>query len=140
VPVEKICCIEGCEEPRVRSTNTTRCREHYREWRREYYQRPEVKAAHLESQRKYQARPEVKEAKADAARLRKYGITAEEYLIMLERQDEQCATCGGDGPLEVDHCHTEGHVRGLLCGSCNLVLGKVQDNPETLEAMIDYVS
>src|SRR5262245_47961912 len=64
-------------------------------------------------------------------RLRKqFGITAEEYDIALELQDGCCAICrnkvadGRGHRLHVDHDHETGRVRGILCGNCNLGLGK----------------
>ena len=56
-----------------------------------------------------------------------YGITAEEYDAMLESQGNVCAICKKPQPtkrrLSVDHDHETGKVRGLLCTTCNLVLG-----------------
>ncbi len=79
----------------------------------------------------------------------KYGITYSEYLSMLESQDGVCSICGrpekllGKGgctrPLNVDHCHTTGKVRGLLCASCNLALGNLEDSVDYLRAAIKYL-
>lgn len=63
-----------------------------------------------------------------------YGITADEYLHMVAEQDGRCAICGerpagrarGDRWLHVDHCHTTGRVRGLLCFGCNNLLGRIE--------------
>jgi hypothetical protein len=37
-----------------------------------------------------------------------------------------CALCGKRDGLNVDHCHTTGVVRGVLCGSCNLKIGWIE--------------
>ena len=64
---------------------------------------------------------------------RKYGITNEEYNLMLVRQGNGCAICGKVSAdwrrpsLKVDHCHKSGVVRGLLCTRCNLALGFIED-------------
>lgn len=58
---------------------------------------------------------------------RRYGITLEQYELMLEHQGSRCAICGlpheESRPLAVDHCHATGRVRGLLCTGCNVALG-----------------
>ena len=62
-----------------------------------------------------------------AAFKRRYGITEEDRNAMLENQGFRCAICRTEEdpkyPLNVDHCHTTGRVRGLLCKYCNLSLG-----------------
>lgn len=82
--------------------------------------------------------------------VRTYGITADDYARMLEEQGGVCATCknpetatqhttGAVKALAVDHCHTTGKVRGLLCWRCNAVLGKVRDSTELLREMAAYL-
>jgi len=80
---------------------------------------------------------------------KKYGLTYSDYLCMLESQNGVCSICGrpekllGKGgctrPLNVDHCHTTGKVRGLLCASCNLALGNLEDNIAYLQNAISYL-
>jgi hypothetical protein len=41
--------------------------------------------------------------------------------------------------LGIDHDHTTGQVRGLLCDNCNPALGSFKDNIETLQKAIDYL-
>lgn len=68
-----------------------------------------------------------------------YGIKPAEYRAMYEAQGGRCAICRDDSPLAVDHCHTTGEVRGLLCALCNRALGLMRDNPENLSAAISYL-
>jgi hypothetical protein len=76
---------------------------------------------------------------------RNYGITLNDYNQMLTEQKHQCAVCGTTEPggkhgkFMVDHCHKTGKVRGLLCKSCNIALGEVGDNTQTLQSMIEYL-
>lgn len=66
-----------------------------------------------------------------------------EYQAILQKQGGGCAICQGlneDGRrLAVDHNHDTGLIRGLLCGSCNLGLGKLGDDLEGVERAIDYL-
>ena len=77
--------------------------------------------------------------------MKKYGITLDQYQMMLESQKDVCAICKNpetifQGNLAVDHCHATGKVRGLLCSKCNTTLGKVKDSVEILQAAIDYLN
>lgn len=76
--------------------------------------------------------------------LRYYGITIEQYEILLKNQNGGCAICfsptGSNGKrLSVDHNHETGEVRGLLCDDCNTGLGKFKDNPNLLAIAINYL-
>jgi len=73
--------------------------------------------------------------------LKKYGITKDDYLRMVEEQGGVCAICGKPDSirLAVDHCHTTGIVRGLLCSGCNTSLGKFNDDIEVLRKAIEYL-
>ena len=73
-----------------------------------------------------------------------YGITEEQYNIMLERQNHCCAICDRHEDqftkrLAVDHNHATGEIRGLLCAYCNhRVIGRHRDGT-LLRKMADYV-
>lgn len=74
-----------------------------------------------------------------------YGITIEQYEDMLDAQGYACALClkdiddNGGKEFDVDHCHTTGKVRGLLCRDCNRALGLFQDSPTLLERAAQYL-
>jgi hypothetical protein len=77
----------------------------------------------------------------------KYGISIAEYDQMLSNQNGVCAICkeynvdrATHKRMPVDHCHTTGKVRGILCNRCNLILGKAKDNIELLTNAIHYLS
>lgn len=76
-------------------------------------------------------------------RLAKHGLTEETYQALFTEQSGLCAICGGDNAprdlLCVDHCHTNGHVRGLLCHNCNLALGHLKDDPERALKAAEYL-
>ena len=52
---------------------------------------------------------------------------------------EQCEICGAMGTIVFDHDHKTDLFRGWICNRCNLALGLVKDNTETLMAMINYL-
>ncbi len=77
-----------------------------------------------------------------------FGVTLAQYMEMLEAQGGVCASChrperekrfGKLRWLSVDHCHTTGEIRGLLCGNCNRGIGKFKDSPELLRKGADYL-
>lgn len=72
----------------------------------------------------------------------RYGITVEDYNDLLIEQDSKCAICSRTvvGSLDVDHDHSTGEVRGLLCNRCNTGLGNFKDNPESLINAANYLS
>lgn len=74
----------------------------------------------------------------------RYGITLEIYNRIFEEQAGCCAICGKHQiefkrRLAVDHCHSSGHVRGLLCTRCNLGLGCFNDGTKLLSSAINYL-
>lgn len=72
-----------------------------------------------------------------------YGMTTEEIDKLLESQGYVCAICRTDKPegrgFSVDHDHTTGKVRGILCGKCNSMLGLGRDDPNILSAGAEYL-
>jgi hypothetical protein len=64
-------------------------------------------------------------------------------LTMLEAQGSLCLICQGEftaSGFHVDHCHSTGRVRGLLCSNCNRGLGMFQDDPNVLRAALSYLA
>lgn len=79
-------------------------------------------------------------------RFRMYGVSEVEYQALVQEQGGRCAICrnppegrGKGGVLVVDHDHETGAVRGLLCGLCNMGLGKFADSPERLLGAVAYL-
>lgn len=68
-----------------------------------------------------------------------YGITPEQYELMLEAQSGCCSVCSSTDKLCIDHCHTTKIVRGILCHSCNVALGHLRDDPEIIKKLLAYV-
>jgi len=51
----------------------------------------------------------------------------------------QCEICGGLGRICYDHDHKTGKFRGWICLRCNVAIGMVKENTETLMALADYI-
>lgn len=70
-----------------------------------------------------------------------YGLSEEDYNNLHVQQNNQCKICGiTPKKLVVDHCHTTGRVRGLLCHNCNTGLGQFKDNTQFLQLAIKYLN
>lgn len=74
-----------------------------------------------------------------------YGITLEDYNELFTLQNGCCAICKRHQSefvkkLHVDHCHKTNVIRGLLCHNCNLALGRFRDDPEVLQAALEYLA
>jgi hypothetical protein len=108
---------------------------------------PEHRAERVQKKREYD-RNMTQEKAAEYARnkrksklKRKYGLTLDDFENILTEQGGGCSICKAvpERPLDIDHCHTTGHVRGLLCNKCNTGLGLFGDSPERLEAAAKYL-
>lgn len=78
------------------------------------------------------------------SRCKSYGIDVRDYERLLVKQNYCCAVCGIHiskltRRLDIDHNHITGKVRGLLCQSCNTVLGKVKEDTQVLQNLLNYL-
>ena len=80
----------------------------------------------------------------------KYGLEDIDYFELVARQDCKCAICSIQleysnsnrhkaNTLCIDHCHSTGKVRGLLCSNCNRALGLFKDNIDFIKSAIKYL-
>jgi len=115
------------------------------------YQKANPEVCHKKSN-KYAAKERARQLKIKNRKLEarnsqmklKYGITLEDYEILLKAQEGRCAICGIHEDLltralAIDHCHTTGKIRGLLCNYCNPGLGSFRDSVKSLQAAIMYL-
>lgn len=119
------------------------------EYQKEYYKEYRKKNAEKLADQNKKWREANKEQDALVmlkARLkRKYNLSIEEYETLIESQNNSCKVCGTHarnnikGKLYIDHCHTTGKVRGLLCMKCNSALGLLNDDKELLQNLLDYL-
>jgi hypothetical protein len=71
--------------------------------------------------------------------MKRYGIDELAVAALFEAQGGVCAICGVEGPTHVDHAHTSGQIRGLVCFSCNRGLGTARDDVTVLKLAIEYL-
>lgn len=81
---------------------------------------------------------------------RKYGIGLQDLYMVLDLQRGGCAICGARSPGRkgrggkesewiVDHDHSTGKVRGVVCHPCNVIMGLAKDNPTLLRDIAHYL-
>jgi len=154
--IGKKCCVDGCEGS---SSVRGLCKNHYDKYLKE--RNPEYRKKQLinctEWARKNRERSrEIKRhyaekilplQKRDILLRSKYGLSNEDYNAMLINQNNQCAICGkhkeeikNKRHLHVDHCHTTGRIRGLLCFRCNFGLGWFQHDPKRFEMALAHLN
>jgi dCMP deaminase len=102
-----------------------------REYAKNYHARPEVKARTFQKQRANQLQ-------------RCYGLTGDQYQQLVEAQHGVCAICKQSektkrGHLHVDHNHTTGATRGLLCSKCNTSIGLLSEKFSTIQQAAAYL-
>lgn len=87
--------------------------------------------------------PEAQSAANRRAKLKRYGITEDEYEQMSQAQSGACAICKQipiKRPLFVDHDHRTGQARGLLCDLCNAGIGMLGDSVDRMLVAIEYLN
>lgn len=80
-------------------------------------------------------------------RAKRYGLTLEELEAMKVKSAGKCEVCenppsgrGTSGKsLHIDHCHSTGKIRGMLCARCNLTLGRFGDDSNLLRKLAEYL-
>lgn len=91
-------------------------------------------------------RSHTKEYDTERHMKRAYGIDFEGYSYLIEKHNGVCAICRKSPPnhykkrLCIDHCHTTGKIRGLLCDDCNTAIGLLQDSTELMSNAIHYLN
>lgn len=155
LPSEKLCkCCETLKpasewyrNARTKDGLSSQCKKCNYAHERRRSKDPEARAEKLQRTKNWQANNKVKLARSRRwSNIKaKFGLSKEQYLTLLAKQDGRCAICSTDSPLGwgvfvVDHCHSSGKVRGLLCSNCNTGLGLFKDSVEALTKAITYLS
>ncbi len=80
--------------------------------------------------------------------IQRYGISGPQRRQMLREQDDKCKICNSDIHFDgtsrqyaacIDHCHSTGKVRGILCGNCNTWVGFVENRKINLDDLKEYL-
>jgi hypothetical protein len=80
--------------------------------------------------------------------IQRYGISRPEKILMLKMQGSTCKICKRDicfnGTANqysacIDHCHSTGEVRGIICGNCNTWIGYFENRTIEIDAVKDYL-
>lgn len=110
-------------------------------------QTPEQAAKRKEKDKRYRKENKGRRARWHREwRLRNlYGLTPEEYNYLFEKQNGCCIICGIhqselNEKLDVEHSHDTGEVRGLACRKCNLLVGKIENNLELIDKILEYIN
>ena len=94
-------------------------------------------------QAEYRKRPEAQARKRELALAKNYKISKEECNRLLELQGNCCAICNNPCEsgrvLSVDHDHSTGEVRGLLCIKCNSAFGLLNEDPDLIMKVYEYI-
>jgi len=121
---------------------------HRKEYMKKWRQKPENKKKAAKRLREYRENNPEKRALIQRKSMLKntYGVTLDWYDSKLEEQKGRCAICGVDNPqrentkhFSIDHNHSTGKVRGLLCVRCNTFIGYANEHPNVLQSAIKYL-
>lgn len=135
---EKLKCLDNFyRDKRFKNTTTTECKMCYgkrvKEWKEAHKDQVTAGAAW------YYKKSEQKRRRYHLKKV--YSLTEAQYSEMRDRQHGACAICGivSQKPLHIDHDHSTGKVRALLCTKCNSMLGYAKDSVEMLKKGIEYL-
>ena len=142
---------QWANNPEYRRKERERRRKQMREWRAKNPERARARDRASKNE-KWANDPEWREKQIMNRIIRRYGVTADQYLALRESQRGVCAICGAtpkpERRLHIDHDHTccpeksrscGNCVRGLLCDACNVGVGMMKDDPALLRSAISYL-
>lgn len=104
---------------------------------REYYHKNKDRIREQQNKKYYKRREDVLKRQREANIRKKYGMSVEEYD---EAVSTCCGICGKEDNLVMDHDHSTGEVRGVLCSKCNVGIGLLGDSAENVKAALEYLT
>ena len=132
---------------KYRDSHQEEIRKKDREMKKKYYEK--YKAQHKiwlkknpEKEKEYRKKYR-DSGKSNESRIKyRYGISKEEFNLILEKQNHICPICGESFDLRkkyIDHDHSTKKVRGIVHMQCNTLMGLAKDNPQILENAATYL-
>ena len=118
-----------------------------REYKRAFSRLPSQRAIQRKTRESPGYRDRMDPIKRSSMLRQRYGITQDDYLRMLASQNNACAVCHvktpgngrGERYFDVDHNHSSGQVRGLLCRNCNTTLGTIENKRALISKLEIYL-
>lgn len=114
--------------------------------RNEFYQKNRKRLLATQKEYARSHRKEIRQYQRKYYRLRCYGIDQSTFDQMMQSQNNKCGICNVTFDFgvkwlspHVDHNHSTGKVRSLLCQKCNLGLGNFRETPELLIKAANYL-
>jgi hypothetical protein len=109
---------------------------------KEYYQKPGVKEHRKAYRNSRKQKDKIWKKNWDLEK--KYGINLDALIDTIKAQHNHCPICRTYYPTfhrawHVDHCHVSGKIRGVICNSCNILLGHAKDRPRVLRNAAEYL-
>ena len=120
--------------------NKERLKEVRKEYSKIYRLENKDKIKEYDKQYRFKNKDKAKKYQKEYNLKTKYNLTPDQYNKMLSDQNNCCKVC--DIKMispHVDHCHTTGKVRALLCNNCNTGLGKLKEDTKIMQKLIEYV-
>ena len=116
---------------RWRKNNPDKVREYNQTWRENNPDKVKGYAANYRKNNPEKVR--------DHSIRKSWGFGADRYDSLIAEFGGKCECCGTTEDLRLDHCHETGRIRGVLCNTHNLGLGKIGDTIEDVRALLHYM-
>lgn len=68
-----------------------------------------------------------------------YKIPQNEIQQAINKANGICEICRNEAKLQLDHCHSTNKLRGMICKNCNLTLGRLGDNMNSITKFVEYL-
>lgn len=128
---------KACDSARLREVRETRPAEVAARKKESRNKNPQP---YRESWAKWKTNPENQRKVRDYNLRVRYGLSLEEFEARVAAQGGLCTVASCGNPAEVvDHCHSSGKVRGVICKKCNWALGYAGDSVARLQGLINYL-